>query len=307
MDEGEGAIETVSDKEAKLEKLFEDFKGNIAHNAERKMIFQVNGLLAEDGKFDEPVVSELIGVLHNQLSNIEETEIPLQWYALEIVLQESTRSTKCKVVSREECNRIAESLQMNARETLEALKFLSCLNIIHYYPDVLENVVFTNPQVILGMLFDLTEKVYKILPPQPEEPTLCGACKDLKNGEVMMNVIGDLLKPHCVPGLLGPEDSVNILERLYVVARLDDNRCFMPALLTSLPPQKLDKLRNPEHQPLLYHFKSGPGPAGLFCALVVYLISKKEWSVCYKKKPSRGILECDDPPWTGHACYSHHC
>ena len=51
---------------------------------------------------------------------------------------------------------------MSAEETVKALKFLSRLNIIHYYPKVLENVVFTNPQVILGILTKLTKKVYKI-------------------------------------------------------------------------------------------------------------------------------------------------
>ena len=66
-DKGKEAIETVRDKEAKLERLFEDFKDNIVHDTEGKMIFQVNGLHAEDGKFDDPVVSELSGVLHTQL------------------------------------------------------------------------------------------------------------------------------------------------------------------------------------------------------------------------------------------------
>ena len=48
-------------------------------------------------------------------SKIEETEIPLQWYAFEIALQEKAKSTHCSVLSREECNSIAKSLQMNVR------------------------------------------------------------------------------------------------------------------------------------------------------------------------------------------------
>ena len=54
------------------------------------------------------------------------------------------------------------------------------------------------------------------------------------------------------------------------------------------PRKKLVELRRFEHRPLLYHFQSGPGPAGLFCALVVYLISRKCWNVCHNKPPLQG-------------------
>ena len=123
MDEGEEAIEKAEDKERELARLFEKFKDNIAYNKEGKMIYQVNGLLAEGGKFDDPVVMELSEELHDQLSKIEETKIPLQWYAFEIALQKLANSIHRSVVSREECDRIAQSLQLDVDETSEHFSF----------------------------------------------------------------------------------------------------------------------------------------------------------------------------------------
>ena len=284
--EGKEGIERVEEKQKLLERLFEPLRDNVVYYAQEDMIFQVNGLLAEDGEFGDLVVLKLRGVLNTLLSKVEETPIPLRWYALEAALQEKAKSTHRSMVSRKECDQIAKSLQLKEEETSEALEFLSDRNIIHYYPDVLKNVIFTNPQVILGIVTCLVEKVYKPCSSQPEEPTARGSYKDLKNGIVMMNIIGDLIS-QSVGDLAKPQDLVKVLDSLHVVARIDDTRCFMPALLTSCLPEKLVELRNPEHRPLLYHFKNGPGPAGLFCALVVYLISN-EWCLCQDIPPLQG-------------------
>ena len=89
-------LEQLEDKEKELlTRLFEDFKDNIVYDTDGKMIFQVNGLHAEDGKFDDPVVLRAKWrITYPARLRLKKPKIPLQWYAFEIALQELAKSTQ---------------------------------------------------------------------------------------------------------------------------------------------------------------------------------------------------------------------
>ena len=85
-----------------------------------------------------------------------------------------------------------------------------------------------------------------------------------------------------IPDLFTPADLIKLFEHLLIVAPLSSTAYFMPSLLYMVPPEKLSKYLSPlptSAAPLLVHFPAGCAQNGVFCALVVYLLSNCQWKV----------------------------
>ena len=255
--------EKIEDKEINLVEVFSGSKKQVMFrdSSFKQCIYPVNGLQAVEGKFDDPVVCELRKCIASSIS--EEVDIPLRWHVLELALQKESQALNRCVFSFAEVKEISKRYQFeNEDEVGSALTFLAKYNLILYYPNLLPDVMFTTPQVLLDKVTELTEQMY---------PPYRGEYEEMvKKGIVSLQILKDFSK-HYVPGVFTEIEVTRIFEFLYICSKLDDKRFFMPALLLPLNPDDLSKLST---TPLLYHFSEGCVPAGLFCALVVCLSNK---------------------------------
>ena len=90
----------------------------------------------------------------------------------------------------------------------------------------------------------------------------------------------DRFSAHYIPDLFTPADLIKLLKHLLIIAPLSDTEYFMPSLLQMITPEEVIEQLPPTSSsvvPLLVHFPGGCAQNGVFCALVVHLISKYQW------------------------------
>ena len=84
-------------------------------------------------------------------------KIPIGWFLL---AQDIIKATEGGVISRVECLGIAAVLNIDAKALRAVLEYFDDLNIFLYYPSVLPDLVFSNPQIILDKVTELVHFSY---------------------------------------------------------------------------------------------------------------------------------------------------
>ena len=205
-------------------------------------------------------------------------KIPIGWFLLE---QDIIKSSKGGVISKKQCISIASLLNIDAEALTAALKYFNDLNIFLYYPSVLQEVVFSEPQVLLDKVTELVQFSYCL---QSDSPPLAVEGKWLQfrdKGIVTLEMFQDKrFSAHYIPDLFTSADLIELFKHLLIVAPLSSKEYFMPSLLQMISSEEVNKHLSPPSSlaaPLLVHFPAGCAQNGVFCALVVYLISKCQW------------------------------
>lgn len=89
-------------------------------------------------------------------------ELPLHRYVYEIILHEVMKGLNRSILSKQECMAIAKQVHID-EHTLDAVLFyLDEMSVIFYFPEILPNVVFTNPQVLLDIVTELVIMIYEL-------------------------------------------------------------------------------------------------------------------------------------------------
>uniref|UniRef100_A0A1X7V7H4 Uncharacterized protein n=1 Tax=Amphimedon queenslandica TaxID=400682 RepID=A0A1X7V7H4_AMPQE len=208
-------------------------------------------------------------------------QCPLQisWYMFSIKLQESKR----KHFLYDACFKLAESCGIvNEDEFKTALWFLHYrVGIIMYYPTVkgLENVIFTDLQFVFDRITKLIINCFT----NNEEVRNASVVHNFQNnGTFTKSALNEL----CARDKGDPltfDRLVALLEHLYVVAPMENQEYFMPCALkpvdirSAIDNQNYDKISS-----LLITFECGYVPVGVFCCLIVYLLSSSVWTLAKK-------------------------
>lgn len=82
-------------------------------------------------------------------NSLPAADIPLKWYALEILMEEMVQVLGQGVLNKQECfNAATKKLHFNANanEFEAALEYLNKLSVLFYYPCVLPNIIFADPR-----------------------------------------------------------------------------------------------------------------------------------------------------------------
>ena len=85
---------------------------------------------------------------------------------------------------------------------------------------------------------------------------------------------------HYIADLFTLAEIIKLFQHLPIIAPLSSTEYFMPSLLQMITPEEVTKLLSPPSSlaaPLLVHFLAGCAQNGVFCALVVYLLSVSGW------------------------------
>ena len=286
-----------------------------------EVIFPINA--RKPKKQDHQVCAEIRKQIEDKKNAPPSYKIPIGWFLLE---QDIIKASKGGVISKSECLGLAALLNINAEALKAALEYFDDLNIFLYFPSVLPELVFSNPQILLDKVTELVHFSYSLHTCSPqgaaegvrqqkqkkgkataffsklvpfrssnsgESPPVALEGKWLQfrdKGIVTLEMFQDeRFSTHYIPDLFTPADLIKLLKHLLIVVPLSDTEYFMPSLLQMTSPNELvQKPPTPSSSvaPLLVHFPAGCAQNGVFCALVVYLLSECHWEF------GKGISEC---------------
>ena len=242
-----------------------------------EVIFGVN---SQNPGTQDRDVAKVLRTKISELSPSPEKE-PIAWFGLEVLLHDLAHRKKREVLSLLECKQTAERVQLKDAAFNEALSHFMKCNILLYYPDVLPDVVFCNPQVLLSIITELVQHCYKLLKqPDPTKP-ISGHWERFKDYAYLTQKLLDEFPGHYYDGVFSSSDVLKLFASRSIVAAVGNGEYLMPALL---PECCLGDIQSGllSGDPLLIRFKEGCYPNGVFCFLVAYLLNHSKWTVCKK-------------------------
>ena len=251
-----------------------------------QLIFPVNA--KTPGREDEKVASEFRKIVTTSCPHKREP-IPIPWFVLEQFIRQFAAENQVRVVSIKECRQIAQRLHMDDPTFVAALDYLVALNIFHFYPTILPNLVFCDTQVLLDKISELVEYSH-MLRGSSDAPSIGGWLRFRDEGIITVEFLHEFPE-HYVAGLFTPSDLLKLLSALFITAHLAGGKYFMPSLLKQLQPEDLKSYRcghTSLPSPLLVHYPGGCLPSGIFTALIAYLQNVRSWKLFFK----RGEPDC---------------
>ena len=232
-----------------------------------ELIFAVNGLFPED--LDRHVAQ----VLRKKVVS----KLPQQFirFGLEIVLQ---RSSHNGVLNLADCQACAKKLHIEGDAFSAALHHLVHHNVFLYYPVIVPQTVFCDPQVVLTKVTELVEYHHKLRDNPDKGVAVTGDLIMFRDhGLFSVELLGTFTK-HYKECLFTSQDIIKLLVSRGTIAIIRDDGYLMPALLPHLDSTQVSKYLQ-RGGSLMIKFTHGYSPSGLFCCLVALLLSSF-WKVC---------------------------
>uniref|UniRef100_A0A1X7TTV1 Uncharacterized protein n=1 Tax=Amphimedon queenslandica TaxID=400682 RepID=A0A1X7TTV1_AMPQE len=241
-------------------------------------LYEVDGRKARNKVFENlQPDSDLYKIAQALEDNAYQIKVPLKWYCFGVLLHDVAKEG-CGVLSLSFCQKLGQQLKVNLspEESLSAIKFLSFLNKLLFYPDSpAGDLVFVNIESLINILRDLlificdTHSEAKLLLPDQKALVCKGhlSIEILKKASKSSNKICEAFSDFDAK-LLG------LFEYLLIATKLPEKESFfMPALLPIKDVSDINPY--PNTTPLLLYFENAI-PMGLFCAVIVHLLSDKE-------------------------------
>ena len=274
----EESIESIDDKRKQLKQVFKLHSTcEIIGHEGRIFLHEIDGRearLDSHNELSNPSLEKIVKTLDD---NAYQIKVPLKWYCFGVLLYDVAKEG-CGVLSLSYCQELGEQLKvgLSPEESLSAIKFLSFLNKLLYYPESpASDLVFVNLESLIDILRDLvifvsdarSDATY-LLP--THEALVC-------HGQLSIEILKAASKCSGKISKFFPDFEVKLLglfEYLLIAAKMPDEGCFlMPALLPIKDVSDVNPF--PNTIPLLLYFKNTV-PMGLFCAVIVHLLSNKE-------------------------------
>ena len=258
----------------------------------KELIFAVNAKIP--GPQEKKIAAELRRVIVER-SRVKPKQIPLRWHALELALQKLMLELGRGVLSKAEGLAAARRFHFTDDSFEEALKYLHNLNILFYYKDVLPDVIFCDPQVLLDKVTELVEYSYRLQTAACRQIATEGKLRKFRDqGIVTLEFLSKKeFQKHYVPGLFSPGELLRLFKKLLIVSPIteDEDEFLMPITEKEyLMPCLLRGTQEPtllapssSVPPLLFYFPHSP-LLGVFCALVAYLLSQAKWELLLDAK-----------------------
>ena len=261
----------------------------------KELIFPVNAKNpeAEDREVAEELTKEILKVA----SCLEPRKTPISWFEFEKHIHMSGR----KLLHWKECLQLARMLHLSKKDLNAALDHLANFGVIHYYPHLLPDVVFADPQFLLDKISELVKFHYKLrCDPDPHTATRGELQKFRNEGCITLKLLKQF--PEQYTNFFTPADFLTLMnDRLIAAHLISDDEHFMPCLLRTMEPEEVDQYRVTTSgvAPLAIHFHCGLVPHGVFCSLVASLQSLQNsspWS----------LYPCPNDP-TEPLCLTRNC
>ena len=230
-------VEILRERNAQLLSTLQEFRGHfIFYDDEAKeLIFPVDNLCWWSRKKISSAIRQRImskvGVGFN-------FPVSVRWYMFELIVSEQASQEKHGIISLYNCCKIGGQLSMYVSEVKECVTFFDSLSLFLYYPKVLPNIIFTNPQYLLDSLstlirFSFVDLLEEIL---PDEELSSEDQRLLREDGIFEDSLLDKLSLPFIPHLFSKDDFLQLLCHLCIIAPLPTadpvRRYFMPIVLT---------------------------------------------------------------------------
>ena len=146
------SYESLEFKNEKLLSTLSEFHDHfIFHNEDTKeLIFPVDNLCWWNRRNISSSLREHIMSYEKDISIA--APIPVRWYMFELRLKEEASHEDHGIISLQSCHSFGVSLGMDINDVLKSLSHLHTMALFLYFPIVLRNVIFSNPQYLLDLL-----------------------------------------------------------------------------------------------------------------------------------------------------------
>ena len=256
-----------------------------------KMIFAINAWRPDEK--DRICVDAVRRALSNKQKRRREN-VPLRWHALEQKMREIAENMEVKVLNRNACQTIAKILHIDNESCEEALNFFNELNLLFYFPAILPNLVFVEPQVILDKVSELVKGSHQMKQggsTQQLSPILGEWHKFRDYGQVTEKFLKEF-SAHYRPPIFTPKELITLFKELLVFAELSSSVWFMPSLLEVVS-QDVAQYRVSPETALVIYFPDGGPQNGMFCSMVAYILSPDNQGCPWKVLPNEtGAPKC---------------
>ena len=281
--EEKGEISKISNIKGQLAEIFKPVEDNLQYGkiSSKQIFYEVDGCEALSENFDYQVIKTISDKLSRQAL---EVDIPIRWYGYEILLREKA-SESCGVLRLDKCMSLGTDLHMKASEVESALELFYLLNSILLYPKEVSELVFINPNSLIQVINQLMCLVCPIRNGEYDGDGEFALLKLSNLGIISRDVLShEALNVYSQISNEFDEfktDLFKIFIHLLIAVELpvkkpsDDKQYFMPALLPLINSSSaLDFIpfETSKSSPSLFYFSKG-APIGLFCALIVTLLS----------------------------------
>ena len=293
-------------------------------------ILEVDGRDADPDEVDKipkdrrSTTKESLGKIAEVLDDNEyEFTVPLNWYCLDVLLHEKA-SEGCGILTLSFCQKIGQELGMSLPDEISnALKFLHLFNKILYYHNskACSDLVFVEIKSLFNILKELVMPIYKCQPNVNSMdpfwgPLVCEGKLTIEKMEIICEkalnekynekdrneALTDfqLLKRQCKNPQF-EEKLLKLFQELLIAAPLSPYEYFIPALLPLKVDTHVPHVPADPFPPLLFCFKDAV-PMGLFCAVIVHLLSchpRVKWELISDSKTNYSnyfALECAEDP-----------
>ena len=275
--------ETRNDKNEKLLELLTPSMGDhlMYFTADgNELIYPLN--VKDPSEDDRKLTNELCQAIGSMKDLLDPQKIPLRWLVFHQEIQALSKKTNVVVLSIQECSQVAIRLHM-VDDTKAALQFFSDLNVILYYPSILPNVVFTNPQCILDIISEIVKCVAFDRKKHCNNMLVRAKNEGIISEKLLNYMKIEFLK---IFGIIESKDLIALMVHLRIASKCENkDECFMPTLLKPLDTQREQSISSMSSDPIvpmaLYHEK-GWFKCGSFNFLITSLLSFNQWTLAKK-------------------------
>ena len=269
--------EDISEKNRQLKELLDPGCYRVLYKGEKlkEVIFPVN---CKSPQGEDKCVAK---VLRHKIMSVspQSMKMPIAWFGLEVFLK---RSSEDGVLSLGQCQVCAKRLHLEGDAFLAALHHLVHHNVFLYYPEVLPQTVFCDPQIVLTKVTELVQYHHKLRDNPDEDVAAEGDLVIFRDHGLVSVELLRMFPKYYKEGLFTPQDLLALLVNVRAIAMVRDGEYLMPALLPHLG---CDEVSQYLHQStsLIIRPTQGCIPSGLFCCLVAHLLSPtnpSSWKVC---------------------------
>ena len=247
--------------------------------SQEQRIFAING--SEQGWNENgDCLDKLKGFIHEYATKITQ-DVPMKYFIFVEILKDYAKKKKKDFFKLDLCNKIAASadISMSSSDVKECLKLFNNVNLILYFPEVLEDLVFIKPEYLFKRVTDLivasfhSEDEYDIIREERAEFHQTGIFTEtiLRNTESLQMPDGDFTQ----------KDLLTLLKGLFIIAEVGKGKYFMPCVLPSRCLKDIRKImeENGIDGPLTLSFAHKMSPRGIFCSLIVCLARIPYWKL----------------------------
>ena len=252
------------------------------NRSKEQRIFAIDG--SEQGWNENgDCLDKLKGIIHEYAANITQ-DVPMKYFIFLKILKDYAKKMKMDFLKLYLCNEIAASadISMSSSDVKGCLKLFNDVNLILYFPEVLEDVVFIKPEFLLRRVSDLIvaslhcEDEYDVIREERAKFHQTGVFTEtiLRNTRSLQMPDGDFTQ----------KDLLTLLKGLFIIAEVGKGKYFMPCVLPTQTNECLKDIQrimeeNGIDGPLTLSFGHKMSPRGIFCSLIVSLARMLHWKL----------------------------